>query len=77
MHPLLKGLTHDGVDYVGEVATAELGDLLAWWQCVLHLHSVGCKLEDLLDGEALELGHVDDLDDVALDDRLDPHGQVS
>jgi hypothetical protein len=76
MHPLLEGLTHDGVDDVGEVATAELGDLLARGQRVLHLHGVGGEPEDLLDGEPLELGHGDDLDGVALDDHLDPHRQV-
>ncbi len=76
MHPLLEGLAHDGVDDVGEVATAELGDLLARGQHFLHLHSVGSEREDLPDGEPLELGHVDDLDGVAHDDRLDPHRQI-
>ena len=29
--PVLELLAHDGVDHVGEVGPAELGDLLARW----------------------------------------------
>jgi hypothetical protein len=44
---------------------------------VLDVRRVAGVAEDVLDGEALELGHVDDLHVVAADDLLDPHGEVS
>jgi hypothetical protein len=76
MHPLLEWLADDGVDDVGEVATAELRDLFARGECILHVNSVGSKLKDLLDCEALKLGHSDDFHIIALDDRLNTHRQV-
>ena len=64
------------MDDVREVAPAELLDLLAGWQGPLHVPVVLGEGEDVLDAEALELRHVDDLDVVAGDDALDAHGQV-
>ena len=77
VHPLLEGLTHDGVDDVGQVATAEFGDLLRGRQHVLNVLRLGGEGKDFLDGEALEMGHVDDLDLLAADDLFDPHGEVT
>ena len=75
--PVLKILAHDGVDDVREVGSTELSDLLAGRQGPLHLPVVLGKGEYVLDGEALELWNVYDLDVVAVDDCLHPHGQVT
>jgi hypothetical protein len=64
------------VDDVGEVGPAELLDLLAGRQGPLHVPVVLGEGEDVLDAQALELGHVDDLHVVAGDDGLGPHGEV-
>lgn len=77
VHPSLEWLTNNGVDDVGEVATTQLGDLLAGGQNHLDLLVVLGELEDALDGEALELGHINVLDVVAVDDGLDAHSKVS
>ena len=73
VHPSLEWLTNNGVDDVGEVATTQLGDLLARRQSHLDLQVILGELKDALDGEALELGHINELDVVAGDDCLDPH----
>ena len=74
--PVLEPLPHDRVDHVRQVCSAELGDLLRRRKSILHILVAAGEVEDVLDREAFELGHVDDLDVVAGDDRLDPHGQV-
>ena len=71
--PSLEWLTYDGVNDVGEIAATQLGDLLARGQSHLDLLVVLGELEDALNGEALELGHVNVLDVVTGDDRLNPH----
>ena len=74
--PVLEPLAHDCVDHVGQVRPAELGDLLRRRQRVLDgLLALG-EVEHGLDREALELGHVDDLDLVAGNNDLHRHGQV-
>ena len=76
VHPVLESLAHDGVNNIGEVASTELADLFTWWQCQLHISIPSSELEDGVDGETLELWHVDELDSITVDDPLDPHGQV-
>ena len=75
--PVLELLAHDGVDHVRKVGPAQLGDLLAGRQCSFHISVVLGELEDVLDGQPLELRDVDDLHVVAVDDALHAHGQVS
>jgi hypothetical protein len=73
----LEWLAHYGVNDVRKVTTAEFVDLLGRWQHGFNGGGVHGELENLLDGETFELRHIDDLDSVALDDRLNPHGEVS
>ena len=68
--PVLEPLAHFGVDHVGKVCSAELGDLLRRRKSILHILVAAGEVEDVLDGEAFELGHVDDLDLVTGDDGL-------
>ena len=72
--PVLEKLTHDSVDYVGKISATELLDLITCWKSWLHILITAGKVEDGLDAEALELGHVNVLHPVAVDDALDPHG---
>ena len=72
--PVLKVLPHDGVDDICQVATTELLDLFAGRQCPLNISIVLSEVEDVLDGEALELRNINDFHVVTVDDGLDPHG---
>ena len=74
--PVLEPLAHLGVDHVGKVRSAELGDLLRRRERILHILVAAGEVEDVLDGKAFELGHVDDLDLVAGNDGLFGIGQV-
>ena len=74
--PVLKPLAQDGVDHVGQVRPAELGDLLRRRERIFHILVTAGEVEDVLDGKAFELGHVDDLDLVAGNDGLFGIGQV-
>ena len=75
--PVLKVLPYDGVDNIGQVCTTELLDLFAGRQCPLNISIVLSEVEDVLDGEALELRNIYDFDVVAVDDGLDSHGEIS
>ena len=74
--PVLETLAHLGVDHVSKVRSAKLGDLLRRRECILHILVAAGEVEDVLDGKAFELGHIDDLDLVAGDDGLFGIGQV-
>ena len=75
--PVLEILTHDGVNNIGQVGTTELLDLFAGRQCPLNISIVLSEVEDVLDGEALELRNIYDFNVVAIDDGLDSHGEIS
>ena len=75
--PVLKVLPHDGVDDICQVGTTKLLDLFAGRQCPLNISIVLSEVEDVLDGEALELRNIYDFDVVAVDDGLDSHGEIS
>ena len=77
IHPVLEVLPHDGVDDICQVGTTELLDLFAGRQCPLNISIVLSEVEDVLDGEALELRNIYDFDVVAIDDGLDSHGEIS
>lgn len=76
VHPVLEVLPHDGVDDIRQISPAELLYLLAGRQGPLNVSIVLGECKDVLDGEALELRNVDDLDVVTVDDGLDSHGKV-
>ena len=71
--PVLESLAHLGVDHVGKVRSAELGDLLRRRERIFHILVTAGEVEDVLDGKAF---HVDDLDLVTGNDGLFGIGQV-
>ena len=76
VHPVLESLAQDGVHHIGEVATTEFANLFTWRKGELDVPIPTSELEDGVDGEALELWHVDELHGITVDDPLDTHGQV-
>ena len=77
IHPVLEVLTHDGVDNIRQVGSAELLYLFARRQGPLNISIILGKVEDVLDGKTLELRNIYDFDVVTVDDGLDPHGKIS
>ena len=75
--PVLKVLTDDGIDDVCQVGPAELLYLLAGRQGPFYLLVVLSKVEDVLDGEPLELRNIYDFHVVTVDDGLDSHSKIS
>ena len=77
VHPVLEVLTHDSVNDIRQVGSAELLDFFAGRQGPLDISIILGEFEDVLDGETLELRNIYDFDVVAVDDGLDSHGEIS
>ena len=57
VNPLVEGLTHEGVDDVGDVLPRKLVDLMFNWQRIHDIGVVVTKLKQVLDPETFKVGH--------------------
>ena len=66
-NPLLEGLSHERVDYVGDILARHLLGLPSNWECIDNNPKAEPKIEDIVEGEALVLWHRDMLDGIAME----------
>ena len=77
-YPLVKRLTDNSVDYVGDVLPGHLVDLLLGiWKGIPDLPVILGEFQEVLDGQVVVLGHRDVLDVFALDLGLTTTSQVT
>ena len=66
-NPLLEGLSHERVDYVGDILARHLLGLPSNRECIDNNPEAEPEIEDIVEGEAFVLWHRDVLDIVAVE----------
>ena len=75
--PVGEVRSHDRMDDVSQVRPAELGDLFRRRKSPFDLLVILGEVEDVLNGQAFELGNDNDFNIITWDDALHPHCKVS
>ena len=77
LHPLSKRRTSNGVNYIDNVLARQFADLTFDREGVGDRRIARGKGKELLDGEALKLGHVEHLYAVGFKNLLLTHGKIT